>query len=134
MGLNISDTLNGALVFGIAVFFLALVATSFIALVLAAIPLLNRFGASPAAKAERSQPAAPAHDQAEIVDEHVAAAISAAVAAVMGAHRIVRIEPVYHGLGWQAEGRAAHHGSHAVSHSGASQRQPDNHTGNSHGT
>jgi hypothetical protein len=129
MDLNISDTQNGALVFGIAAFLLAFAATSLIALALAALPLLSRSQPSPAAKG-RSKTAAPEHG--EIVSEYEIAAISAAVAATIGAHRIVHIEPVY-GAGWQAEGRAAHHGSHAVSHSGASARQPDNHIGNSHG-
>jgi hypothetical protein len=132
MGLNIPDTQNGVLAFGIAAFLLAFASTSFIALVLAALPLLNRSGAAPAPKAERGKPEAPAPEQEEIVSEYEVAAISAAIAAAIGAHRIVHIEPAY-GLGWQSEGRAAHHGSHAVSHSGASQRQHDNHQGNSHG-
>jgi hypothetical protein len=131
MGFNIPDTLDGALVFAIAGFILAFVSISLIALVVAALPLLNRFAPS-SAKAGRVRPPAPAQSKAEIVSEYEVAAISAAVAAMVGAHRIVHIEPAP-GLGWQAEGRAAHHGSHAVTHSGAAARQPDNHTGNSHG-
>jgi hypothetical protein len=132
MGFNIPNTPDGALAFGIAAFLLAFVSTSLIALALAALPLLRSSGAAPAPKAERRKPKAPARKPEEFVSEYEVAAISAAISAVIGAHRIVHIEPAL-GLGWQAEGRAAHHGSHAVSHSGASQRQPDNHTGNSHG-
>jgi hypothetical protein len=133
MNFTIPNTPDGALAFGIAAFLLAFVLTSIIALALAAIPLLRGSGAAPAPKAERRKPGTPAPKPEEIVSEHEVAAISAAVAAMIGAHRIVHIEPAYQGLGWQSEGRAAHHGSHAVSHSGAPQRQPDNHIGNSHG-
>jgi hypothetical protein len=45
------------------------------------------------------------------------AAITAAVYAVIGAHRIVRIEDAAHrGAEWVAEGRLAHHHSHHPSH------------------
>jgi heme/copper-type cytochrome/quinol oxidase subunit 2 len=43
--------------------------------------------------------------------EHLAA-IAAAIA-MMGAHRIVRIEPTGHGYSWTATARSAHHLSHA---------------------
>jgi oxaloacetate decarboxylase beta subunit len=137
MGLNVPDTLSGALVFGISAFALAFASAALIGLVLAAFPLLNRIGSAPAAKTLHRQAAAPAQEQGEIAEDYHVAAISAAVAAMIGPHRIVHIEPLHHGLGWQAEGRsrhhgshaAAHHGSHAVSHPGA-----HNHTGNNHGT
>lgn len=133
MELTIPNTPDGALVFGVAAFLLAFASTSLIALGVAALPLLSWSQSSPAANAERRQSAAPAPEYGGIASDHEVAVISAAVAAVIGAHRIVHIEPGFQGIGWQAEGRAAHHGSHAVSHSGASQRHPDNHTGNSHG-
>ena len=133
MVLTIPDTLDGALVFGISAFILALASGFLIGLILAAFPLLNRSGSAPA-KIAHSQSPLPVFEQ-EIAEGHHIAAISAAIATMMGPHRIVHIEPLHHhGLGWQAEGRAAHHGSHAFSHPGAFQRQPDNNTGNSHGT
>lgn len=44
------------------------------------------------------------------------AAIAAAVYAMLGAHRIIHIEDRGRGYSWTAEGRAAHHASHAVPH------------------
>jgi hypothetical protein len=130
MGLNIPDTLNGALLFGGFAFVVALASISLIGLGLAALPLLNP-AAAPRKSAQRRTASRP--ETAEIDGDHIAA-ISVVVAAITGPHRIVRIEPVHHGVGWQAEGRAAQHGSHAISHPGASQRQHENHIGNSHGT
>jgi Na+-transporting methylmalonyl-CoA/oxaloacetate decarboxylase beta subunit len=49
-------------------------------------------------------------------EDHVAA-ISAAVYATIGSHRIVRIEEAQHGLGWVLAGRAAHHAGRPVPHS-----------------
>jgi len=49
---------------------------------------------------------------AGIPQEHLAA-ITAAVAAMMGAHRIVHIEMASRGFGWTAEARTVHHTSHA---------------------
>ncbi len=118
------DMLNDAFVLSI----LALV-TSVIALILAAFPLLRRLRSALARRNAHRQAAEKASEQAEIPDEHIAV-ISATVAATIGAHRIVRIEPVNHGHGWQAEGRAAHHGSHAVSHPGVASHNQ----GNNHGT
>ncbi len=48
----------------------------------------------------------------EAGDARVVAAISAAVYACIGEHRIVHIEDAVHGAGWAAEGRAAHHSGH----------------------
>lgn len=47
------------------------------------------------------------------LDPAVVAAISAAVYAVIGAHRIVYIGETQPGTGWTAETRLRHHGSHA---------------------
>jgi Na+-transporting methylmalonyl-CoA/oxaloacetate decarboxylase gamma subunit len=49
---------------------------------------------------------------AGVPQEHLAV-ITAAVAAMMGAHRIVRIETAARGFGWTAEARTVHHTSHA---------------------
>ncbi len=54
----------------------------------------------------------------DIAADHVAAdhvaAIAAAVYAVLGEHRIVRIEAGQRGAEWVSGGRAAHHASHDV--------------------
>ena len=49
---------------------------------------------------------------AGIPQEHLAV-ITAAVAAMMGAHRIVRIDAPGRGYSWTAEARSVHHTSHA---------------------
>ena len=59
---------------------------------------------------------APAMDDDFIPVEHIAA-ISAAAYMMLGRHRIVHIADRGRGLTWKAEGRAAHHTSHAVYHS-----------------
>ncbi len=69
-----------------------------------------------AAHAEAKAPAKPAPVVAKpavvgIPQEHIAA-ISAAVAMMMGAHRIVRIEMANRGFGWTSEARVTHHTSH----------------------
>lgn len=48
---------------------------------------------------------------AGIPHEHLAV-ISAAVAAMLGSHRIVRIEAPNRGYSWTAEARSVHHTSH----------------------
>ena len=49
-------------------------------------------------------------------DARRVAAISAAVYACIGEHRIVHIEDAAHGTGWAAEGRQAHHSGHQPSY------------------
>jgi len=68
-----------------------------------------------AAQAEAKAPAKPAVSPpviAGIPQEHLAV-ITAAVAAMMGAHRIVRIDAPGRGYSWTAEARSVHHTSHA---------------------
>ena len=68
-----------------------------------------------AAQAEAKAPAKLAVSQpviAGIPQEHLAV-IAAAVAAMMGAHRIVRIDAPGRGYSWTAEARSVHHTSHA---------------------
>jgi hypothetical protein len=55
-------------------------------------------------------PAAPPAS-ADVPPEHLAA-IGAALAAVLGAHRIVRIDIPGHSRDWTAEARSVHHASH----------------------
>jgi Na+-transporting methylmalonyl-CoA/oxaloacetate decarboxylase gamma subunit len=62
---------------------------------------------APAKPAPAVQPAL-----AGIPQEHLAA-ITAAVATMMGAHRIVHIEMASRGFGWTSEARTVHHTSHA---------------------
>ena len=135
MGQIAPGMLDNAFSFSIAAFLLTFVAAFGIGLVLAAFPFLNRLWPVLGGLAGLRGRSAGRRARAEadaIPDAHIAA-ISAALAATIGHHRIVHIEPAHNGLGWQAEGRAAHHGSHAIFHPGASQRQPDN-QGNRHGT
>ena len=76
-------------------------------------------------RAERQRPAAavPAPSPAkvspafDIAADHIAA-ISAAVYAMVGSHRIVHIEHSRHREGWLAEGRHAQHASHDLGHRG----------------
>jgi Na+-transporting methylmalonyl-CoA/oxaloacetate decarboxylase gamma subunit len=62
---------------------------------------------APAKPAPAAQPAL-----AGIPQKHLAV-IAATVAAMMGAHRVVRIEMAQRGFGWTSEARTAHHLSHA---------------------
>jgi hypothetical protein len=64
-----------------------------------------------AAKTPHRASASPAHDDAAIV-----AAISAAVYAVIGAHRIVYLAEARRGSSWTAELRTQHHTSHTPHH------------------
>ncbi len=73
--------------------------------------VLNAIEGKPEAAKPAAAPAVPAFD---VAADHVAA-ISAAVYAMLGAHRIVHIEE-HRTPGWVAEGRLAHHASHAVQH------------------
>lgn len=70
--------------------------------------------AATAAQASAPQKASPAFD---IAADHIAA-ISAAVNAMVGSHRIVHIEHSRHREGWLAEGRHAQHASHDLGHRG----------------
>jgi len=113
MDITVPDTVNGAIMLSIIDFFLSFIVISFIGLVLSAFPLMNRTWKKTAEQIEQ-----PAPKQVEVdmtAEDHIAA-ISAAVTAMIGAHRIVHIETAQHGPGWTVGGRAAHHSSHAVPH------------------
>ncbi|HYN59438.1 MAG TPA: hypothetical protein VET87_07785 [Rubrivivax sp.] len=91
----------------------AVVSILIAAVIKAIVVLLNMFEAKPAA-ATASRPAvAPAPVGPDIAADHIAA-ICAAAYAVIGAHRIVRIDDLRSGRGWSIEGRQSHHSSHAV--------------------
>lgn len=94
-------------IYGIVIVISMLVAVVIRGIVL----VLSRQAKQEVAKA----PAKPAIAQpviAGIPQEHLAV-ITAAVAAMMGAHRIVHIEAASRGFGWTAEARTVHHTSHA---------------------
>lgn len=73
---------------------------------------LSRQARQEAAKAPAKPAPAVQPALAGIPQEHLAV-IAATVAAMMGAHRVVRIEMAQRGFGWTSEARAAHHLSHA---------------------
>ncbi len=80
----------------------------------AIVALLGRIERRPVPPvAQPLQQAAQPADAAPVPLEHVAA-IAAAVQAMIGGHRILRIEEGRRGAGWVGEGRLAHHTSHAV--------------------
>ncbi|MCA8907531.1 MAG: hypothetical protein KDA49_14565 [Rhodospirillaceae bacterium] len=77
------------------------------------VAITGRIGESPAAKAPAPKPAVarPAAVPAGPPPAHVAA-ITAAVASFLGAHRIVRIADAAHDSGWTTTGRAQQQTSH----------------------
>ncbi len=125
MELNVPDTVNGAITFGVAGFVLIFAALAGIGLILAALPMLLGAGEARRDKSASQDP------QTEPLGEGHIAAISAALATVVGAHRIVRIEPHHNGVVWQSEGRSAQHGSHSLSHPSPSRRHENE--GHHHG-
>ena len=92
--------------FGLAIVVSLLIA----AIIKLIVVVLSRIERRPEQPALRLPVAAPA---AQVPPEHVAV-IAAAAYAVIGGHRILRIEGVRRGAGWAGEGRLAHHTSHAV--------------------
>lgn len=72
-------------------------------------------GKEQAASAVAHEQPAPALPGFDIAADHVTA-ISAAVYAVLGSHRILHIEESRGRRGWLAEGRHAQHTSHGVGH------------------
>lgn len=112
----IPDTMQGALILSVIDFFLSFVVISFIGFVLAGFPLLNSIAErlarapEPEKKVESAPVSAPVADS-DVPIEHVIA-ISAAVAAMVGEHRILNIEPTPSSTRWSLAGRLAHHNSH----------------------
>lgn len=80
--------------------------------IVAALSLTGRTAPPAAAQLVSKSAPGPAVDQAQ--DD--IAAIAAAVYAVMGAHRIVRIQDARRSHAWEAEGRIVHQTSHAPRH------------------
>ncbi|HRD67236.1 MAG TPA: OadG family protein [Candidatus Competibacter sp.] len=94
---------------------IVIVVSMLVALVIRGIVIvLSRQAAQPETKAPAKPVPTPAAQPAiaGIPQEHLAV-ITAAVAAMMGAHRVVHIEMASRGFGWTAEARTVHHTSHA---------------------
>lgn len=113
MSILVPNTLNGAILISIIDFFLSFLVISFIGVVLALLPLLNRLGSGVAENVQQPTPPISAREVVDIRADHLAV-ISGAIAAIVGAHRIIHIEPAPSGGAWQAEVRTAHHSSHDV--------------------
>ncbi|MFW5833862.1 MAG: hypothetical protein ACOCYE_07175 [Pseudomonadota bacterium] len=77
---------------------------------------LSRRADRTAAVAARLRPAEATAALPNGIPPHHLVAIAAAVGAMAGAHRIVRIEPRRSNYGWTATGRTLHHGSHHPRH------------------
>lgn len=102
----------------LAIYLIAIViAMAAAALIRGIVALLGRQGhrGATTATAVGIPAVATASDPAPVGPEQVAA-IAAALHMVIGDHRIVHIEEARKGSGWVAEGRQAHHASHAVDH------------------
>lgn len=100
---------NTLWIYGLA----AVVSLVIAALIKLIVVLMGRAERPVAVAALPPQPARSAADgAAEAGDGRLVAAISAAVYACIGEHRIVHIEDAAHGAGWAAEGRSAHHTGH----------------------
>jgi hypothetical protein len=112
----IPDTLQGALILSLIDFLLSFVVISFIGILLTGFPLLNRLAAWLALRRSATGTAAVAPTPQPVatpdIPEEDVAAIVAAITAMVGEHRVLRIEPTQRGVGWLAAGRQAQHQSH----------------------
>ena len=95
-------------VYGLAII-VSLAVAVVIKVIVVALNMLERKPAEPA------QPIAVPQAPFAVEADHIAV-IAAAVHAMIGANRIVHIEAAPHHSGWAAEGRLAHHVSHALPH------------------
>jgi hypothetical protein len=109
----VPDTLNGAILISIIDFFLSFIVISFIGVVLAMLPLLNRLASGSQANVQQQTPPISVRESADVSADHLAV-ISAAIATIVGAHRILHIEPAHGAGAWQGEVRTAHHSSHQI--------------------
>ena len=127
----IPDTLEGALILSLIDFFLSFVVISFIGVVLAGFPWLNRIAdwlkaqqhshaakpsaaaAPPAAATGSPAPSPMGSGGSDDIPLEDVVAISAVLSALLGEHRILHLAPQQHGAEWLAAGRQAQHHSHA---------------------
>ena len=93
---------------------IVIVVSMLVALVIRGIVMvLSRHAEKEAANAPaKPAPVAPAPMITGIPHEHLAV-ITAAIATMLGSHRVVRIETPDRGFGWTSEARSSHHTSHA---------------------
>nr|VFJ71133.1 MAG: hypothetical protein BECKFM1743A_GA0114220_105772 [Candidatus Kentron sp. FM]VFJ71788.1 MAG: hypothetical protein BECKFM1743C_GA0114222_106131 [Candidatus Kentron sp. FM]VFK19157.1 MAG: hypothetical protein BECKFM1743B_GA0114221_106001 [Candidatus Kentron sp. FM] len=105
-------TTNEAILLSMQVYGLAIVISLLVAVVVrgvvSTLSVLEK-------KADAPAPSAVSTMVDEDDEDHIVA-ISAAVWAMIGPHRIVHIESRGRGRIWTAEGRFAHHASHTVGH------------------
>lgn len=113
----IPDTVYGAVLLSVIDFFLSFIVISFIGVVLALFPLLNRTG-----KALQATPVAVSVMPERDVNAEHAAVIAAAIYAALGARRTVRIGEARSAAGWTSQIRQRLHTSHAPRMPGGSQR------------
>jgi hypothetical protein len=104
----IPDSVYGAVLLSIIDFFLSFIVISFIGVVLALFPYLNRTG-----KALQATPVAVSVMPERDVNAEHAAVIAAAIYAMLGVRRIVRIGEARPTAGWTSQVRARLHTSHA---------------------
>ena len=105
--LIIPDTVHGAVLLSVIDFFLSFIVISFIGLVLALFPYLNRTG-----KSLQATPVAVSLMPERDVNAEHAAVIAAAIYAMLGRRRIVQIAPAAP-RGWTAPVRTHLHTSHS---------------------
>ena len=109
-----------ALFLAAKIYALAVVISLAVAVLIKVLGLLTAAGHRGAVPAD--PPVIPAATPAP---EEDVAIITAALTAAMGAHRIVHLEERARGQAWTAEGRSAHHASHAPHASGHPATPPD---------
>ncbi len=94
------------------IYAIVIVVSLLVAVVIKVIVMTLSRQAERTAAALKLQPAAAADAAVTGLPAHHVQAIAAAVAAMTGAHRVVRIEPKGPSYGWTATARTLHHGSH----------------------
>jgi Na+-transporting methylmalonyl-CoA/oxaloacetate decarboxylase gamma subunit len=109
--MNNSYTVMDAVGDILVIYGIVIVVSMLVALVIHGIVWALSRQAKDAVKPVVKPAAAPQPILAGVPQEHLAV-ISAAVAAMLGAHRIVRIEAPSRGYSWTAEARSVHHTSH----------------------
>lgn len=113
-----------AALLSLKIYALAIVISMAVAILISVIGLVIRLTAGRADRAGRSMHEAPAV-RGDTPDENDIAAISAAVYAIVGAHRLVHIEERGRGQTWAAAGRSVHHASHAPMRQGSRAPPPE---------
>ena len=117
MNAIVPDTLQGAVIVSVIDFFLSFLIISGIGVVLSFFPWLNRlaklFESPHSTTPAHGHKAVPDHPKAPAIKQDDVAAIAAALAVVLGPHRILHISESKHS--WSQQGRDAQH-SHQPRH------------------